>query len=110
MTERYIGRAHEWWACDSTGAWHREADHASLSNLPADLTIVALAAVGERRHVVYVPDGATPVCFWRVSLEVETGNRSAITVIGWERDGTRSLLWVHDDGTVEMTDRDRDDL
>ena len=66
-------------------------------------------AEASQHYSVLIPPDATPVCFWRVSLTIETGGRSAITVIGWERAGSRSLLWVFGDGSCLLTDRDLDE-
>jgi hypothetical protein len=61
---------------------------------------------GERRPVaVWVPAGATAVCFRRRRRAVRSdGGASAeqpsVTVIGWERGDQAAYRFVHDDGSV----------
>jgi hypothetical protein len=112
LNERYIGRAHTWVAFTADGALHTEHDHGSLRAIPQESPVVRVGVVATdapddstRHYSVLVPEGGTPICFWRISL-TEYQERSAITVIGWERDNERTLLWVYDDGSCLLTDRD----
>jgi len=118
--ERVITRAHTWIAFDGNGTAHWEIDYGSISQVPTPIARLAVVGTADPdttqwHAVAAIPKGATPVCFWRTSIEVraeantdgdagdEVG-RSAITVIGWERDSARMLLWCHADGSVLMTD------
>lgn len=124
MSHDPVGRF-TWLAIDKTGSAVWEDEVGSLRSVPST-TIHQLAVVDRSdpndstRHVVVtIPDNATPVCFWRTATTIPTTSdggfdldhqtQTVTRVIGWKRGSDTTLVWIHDDGSVLITDHDPED-
>ncbi len=123
MTHDPVG-AFTWLAVASDGSAVWEDEVGSLRAVPRD-RIARLAVVlradptdATMHGAVSVPADADPVCFWRTRIEIPVAadgtpdpanqTQTVTRVIGWRRGDTQTLLWVHADGSVLMTDGDPD--
>jgi len=79
--------------------------------IPVDLAQKIEAPVLPRllpRYEVNIPEGAKPIILRRnyIKYGLRTGikERSIIYILGWKKGDEYSLMYIHDDGHVEMSD------
>lgn len=90
----------------------REVDPGAVATLIVEPN-ARLGIVGAPHAIGLASDTARAIFFRRYSHNLATGERTGVTVFGWQDTvggrNVKTLCWLHPDGSVLVTDHDPQD-